>query len=117
MERVPETPISIGEYFLIRDAEALKPITASVIGVRCVEDEEGIWQRVGLRRLGKPRTSFEISTSRRTDYGAYINRDGRYTFLRLAVLPIEELLKYFNNGKRQLAEEFIESNPGYAINR
>lgn len=115
MRHNPENPILVGERFLIRHAEALKPITANVIDVRCEENTDGVWQRVGLRKLGKPRISFEMSTSRRMDYGVYTDRHDRYRFLRLAVLPFEELLKYFDNGNRQLAEEFIKSGPRYAI--
>lgn len=113
--RNPEIPISVGENFLIRDAEVPKPLTAAVIDVRCEEDAEGVWQRAGLRRLSSPRTRFELSTHRRIGYGAYVNRDGRYTFLRLTVLPFEELVRYFDNGNRQLAEEFLKNNPRYDI--
>lgn len=111
----PEIPISIGEHFLIRDAEDPKPITADVLNVRCLEDIEGVWQRVGLRKLGRPRNSFELITSRRMEYGVYTDRRDRYRFLRLAVLPFEELIKYFDNGNRQVAEDFIKNNPGYVI--
>lgn len=107
MKCSPEIPISIGEHFLIRDAEDPKPIAADVFGVRYLEDRE----RVLLRRLGTPRNSFELSTSRRMEYGVYTDRCDRYRFLRLAVLSFEELIKYFDNGSRQLAEEFIKNNP------
>lgn len=115
MRNSPESPISLGEYFFIRDAEAPEPLTAAVVNTDWVETTEGIWQRVQLKRLGRSRTSFEMSTSRRINYGVYTNRNGRYTFLRLTLLPFEELLRYFDNGAREAAEEFIKSSTRYAI--
>jgi hypothetical protein len=115
MKSGPELPISVGEHFLVRDAEEPKPITANVTDMRYVENADGIWQKVGLRRISLPRSRFELITSRRISYGAYTNRDGRYCFLRVAVLPFEELLAYFDNGTKQAAEEFIKNSPGHAI--
>lgn len=115
MRNSPESSISLGEHFFIRDAEVPKPLTAAVVNTDWVETTEGIWQRVQLKRLGRSRTGFEMSTSRRIDHGVYTNRNGRYTFFRLAVLPFGELIKYFDNGARQAAEDFIKGNQEYAI--
>lgn len=113
MKYGPEIPISIGEPFLIRDAKDPKPIAADVVNVRWMG--EGVWQRVGLKRIGIPRNSFEMSTLRRMQYGVYTDRHDRYRFLRIEVLPFEELIRYFDNGSRQVAEEFIKNSPTYVI--
>lgn len=108
MRNSPESPILLGEGFLIRDAVDSRPILAHVIQVNSIENMEGIWQTVGLQRLTRPQIGFEMSTFRRIGVGAYTNRDNRYTFLRTSVLELKEMSRFFNNGARQLAEELLK---------
>lgn len=103
----PELPIAIGEPFFIHDTKLTRTIPATVVDVKSVENED--WQLVGLRKFGLPHDSFVLNSARRKDFGIYTDRNGRYNFLRLDVLPFEELVKYFNNGSRQLAEAFVRS--------
>ncbi len=115
MRHSPENPILVGERFLIRDARVLKPIIANVIKVESIKGEDEIWQRIGLKRVTPPLTSFEMSTARRIGSGVYWNRDGRYTFLRTSILELEEMSKFFNNGARQLAKELIRDLLGHDL--
>lgn len=106
--KTPESPISMSESFLVRDAEGLRPLMTSVSMVQVREDEFGTWQKVTLKRVCSPLTSFEMSTGRRLYPGVYSSRSGRYAFLRTSVLGLEEMSKFFNNGAGQLAKELLE---------
>lgn len=102
-----ESPISVHERILVRDAVGLRPIMTSVREVSTRYDEFGAWQQVRLKSVCSPLTSYEMSTGRRLSPGVYSSRDGRFAYLRTSILGLEEMSRFFNNGARQLAEELI----------
>ncbi len=122
MRNGPENPISPKEHFLIRNVvEPTRPIMANVTVVRDMENEDGVWQKVGLKRVVSPQSSLEMRTYRRLACGVYTNRDNRFTFLRFSVLQFEDMSKFFDMDARQLiktlTEDIFRISPSYEVNQ
>lgn len=91
MRMSPESPILIGEQFIVKAGDNSKPIVANVIGLA---DRRGV-ESVRLQRFAPPRLGYEFKTDRMECPGIYKNRDGSLFYFRVDCLPLQTIAEYF----------------------